>query len=199
MYLNDLLGDAFHDGMTAEEISEALQAAGVGASPVGADDATGRLKELLNKANSDVAKYKKALRDKQTAEENAVQEQRELLERLQSENQSLKADMQRTSLIAKFVGQGYAPELALETATAYMENDIDKVLANQAKFTESKVKAAQADFVKNTPHPSGGAGGANAETDYQKLLKDAIDRHDFTAMAQLTRLAEEQNNSGSHD
>lgn len=197
MYLSDLLGDAFHEGMTAEEISEALQTAGIGTP--GADDATGRLKELLNKANSDVAKYKKALRDKQTAEETAAQEQRELLENLQSENQRLKTDMERTSLIAKFVGQGYTADMALETATAYMEGDIDKVLANQAKYTESKVKAAQADFVKNTPHPNGGGSGASEPVDYQKLLKDAKERHDYTAMAQLTRLAEEQAKSGSHD
>lgn len=198
MYLNDLLGDAFHEGMSAEEISNALQAAGIGAS-AGADDATGRLKELLNKANSDVAKYKKALKEKQTAEETAAQEQRELLESLQSENQRLRTDMERTNLIAKFVGQGYSADLALETATAYMEGDIDKVLANQSKYTESKVKQAQADFVKNTPHPNGGASGGSEPTDYQALLKDAIDRHDFTAMAQLTRLAEEQARSGSHD
>ena len=59
-YLSDLLGDAYKEGMTEEEISTALQRAGAGAKDNEAE--VNRLKAQLSKANSEAADYKKQLR-----------------------------------------------------------------------------------------------------------------------------------------
>lgn len=61
-YLSDLLGDAYKEGMTEEEISTALQSAGAGAKDNEAE--VNRLKAQLSKANSEAADYKKQLRGK---------------------------------------------------------------------------------------------------------------------------------------
>ena len=72
-YLSDLLGDSYKEGMTEEEISTALQAAGAGQNN---DAEINRLKAQLSKANSEAADYKKQLRGKQTADEAAAAEQK---------------------------------------------------------------------------------------------------------------------------
>ena len=72
-YLSDLLGEAYKEGMTEEEISTALQIAGAGQSN---DAEINKLKAQLSKANSEAADYKKQLRGKQTADEAAAAEQK---------------------------------------------------------------------------------------------------------------------------
>ena len=61
-YLSDLLGDSYKEGMTEEEISTALQAAGAGQNN---DAEINRLKAQLSKANTDL-KRSIALVDKKT-------------------------------------------------------------------------------------------------------------------------------------
>ena len=70
-YLSDLLGDAYKEGMTEEEISTALQSAGAGAKDNEAE--VNRLKAQLSKANSEAADYKKQLRGKQSEDERCFQ------------------------------------------------------------------------------------------------------------------------------
>ena len=78
-YLSDLLGDSYKEGMTEEEISTALQAAGAGQNN---DAEINRLKAQLSKANSEAADYKKQLRGKQTADEAAAAEQKATMDKL---------------------------------------------------------------------------------------------------------------------
>ena len=78
-YLSDLLGDSYKEGMTEEEISTALQAAGAGQNN---DAEINRLKAQLSKANSEAADYKKQLRGKQTADEAAAAEQKATMQKL---------------------------------------------------------------------------------------------------------------------
>ena len=60
-YLSDLLGSAYKEGMTEEEISTALQTV-----KSTSDAEVNRLKAALSKANGEAADYKKQLRNKQT-------------------------------------------------------------------------------------------------------------------------------------
>lgn len=87
-YLSDLLGDAYKEGMTEEEISTALQSAGAGAKDNEAE--VNRLKAQLSKANSEAADYKKQLRGKQSEDEAAAAEQKATMDKLTQENADLK-------------------------------------------------------------------------------------------------------------
>ena len=73
-YLSDLLGSAYKEGMTEDEISTALQTVGQGN-----EAEINRLKAALSKANSEAADYKKQLRTKQTDDEAAEAERKACL------------------------------------------------------------------------------------------------------------------------
>ena len=181
-YLSDLLGSAYKEGMTEDEISTALQTVGQGN-----EAEINRLKAALSKANSEAADYKKQLRTKQTDDEAAEAERKANMEKLTQENADLKRSIALSEKKAKLLGMGYDEQLADSTATAMVDGDMDTVMANQSKYLEAQKKDILADKMKNTPRPAGGSentGGA----DYQKKIAEAQASGDYTAAAYYTRL-----------
>ena len=168
-YLSDLLGDAYKEGMTEEEISTALQSAGAGAKDNEAE--VNRLKAQLSKANSEAADYKKQLRGKLT-----------------QENADLKRSMALSEKKAKLLAMGYDEKLADDTATAMVDGDMDKVMANQTKYLEAREKDILAKKMKGTPRPAAGSENTGG-MDYQKKIEEAQASGDLTAVAYYTRLA----------
>ena len=176
-YLSDLLGDSYKEGMTEEEISTALQAAGAGQNN---DAEINRLKAQLSKANSEAADYKKQLRGKQTADEAAAAEQKATMDKLTQEN----TDLKRSIALA---AMGYDEKLADSTAIAMVDGDMDTVMKNQATFNESREKAIRAEQMKKTPRPAAGSDGMGG-MDYAKKIEEAQASGDLTAVAYYTRL-----------
>lgn len=183
-YLSDLLGEAYKEGMTEEEISTALQTAGAGQSNTAELD---KLKAQLSKANSEVADYKKQLRGKQTADEAAAAEQKAAMDKLTQENADLKRSFALSDKKAKLIAMGYDEKLADSTAVAMVDGDMDTVMANQAKFNESREKAIQAELMKKTPRPAAGSEGTGG-MDYAKKIEEAQASGNLTAVAYYTRL-----------
>ena len=110
-YLSDLLGKAYKEGMTEDEISAALETVGTGN-----DAEVNRLKAALSKANSEAADYKKQLRTKQTDDEAAAAAQKEEHDNLVQENADLKRSIALSERKAKLLAMGYDETLATETA-----------------------------------------------------------------------------------
>jgi hypothetical protein len=183
-YLSDLLGEAYKEGMTEEEISTALQTAGAGQSNTAELD---KLKAQLSKANSEAADYKKQLRGKQTADEAAAAEQKAAMDKLTQENADLKRSFALSDKKAKLIAMGYDEKLADSTAVAMVDGDMDTVMANQAKFNESREKAIQAELMKKTPRPAAGSEGTGG-MDYAKKIEEAQASGNLTAVAYYTRL-----------
>lgn len=183
-YLSDLLGEAYKEGMTEEEISTALQTAGAGQSNTAELD---KLKAQLSKANSEAADYKKQLRGKQTADEAAAAEQKAAMDKLTQENADLKRSFALSDKKAKLIAMGYDEKLADSTAVAMVDDDMDTVMANQAKFNESREKAIQAELMKKTPRPAAGSEGTGG-MDYAKKIEEAQASGNLTAVAYYTRL-----------
>lgn len=183
-YLSDLLGEAYKEGMTEEEISTALQTAGAGQSNTAELD---KLKAQLSKANSEAADYKKKLRGKQTADEAAAAEQKAAMDKLTQENADLKRSFALSDKKAKLITMGYDEKLADSTAVAMVDGDMDTVMANQAKFNESREKAIQAELMKKTPRPAAGSEGTGG-MDYAKKIEEAQASGNLTAVAYYTRL-----------
>ena len=183
-YLSDLLGEAYKEGMTEEEISTALQTAGAGQSNTAELD---KLKAQLSKANSEAADYKKQLRGKQTADEAAAAEQKAAMDKLTQENADLKRSFALSDKKAKLITMGYDEKLADSTAVAMVDGDMDTVIANQAKFNESREKAIQAELMKKTPRPAAGSEGTGG-MDYAKKIEEAQASGNLTAVAYYTRL-----------
>lgn len=183
-YLSDLLGEAYKEGMTEEEISTALQTAGAGQSNTAELD---KLKAQLSKANSEAADYKKQLRGKQTADEAAAAEQKAAMDKLTQENADLKRSFALSDKKAKLIAMGYDEKLADSTAVAMVDGDMDTVMANQAKFNESREKAIQAELMKKTPRPAAGSEGTGG-MDYAKKIEEAQASGNLTAVAYYARL-----------
>lgn len=182
-YLSDLLGKAYKEGMTEDEISAALETVGQGN-----DAEVNRLKAALSKANSEAADYKKQLRSKQSDDEAAAAAQKEEQDRLAKENADLKRTIALTDRKSKLLAMGYDETLATETATAMVDGDMDKVLANQNKYLEVQKKAIQADAMRKTPRPAAGDEGNGGGMDYGKKIAEAKARGDMTSAAYYTRL-----------
>lgn len=184
-FLSDLLGSAYRGGMNEEEISNALQSAKVGIQKPESTDTT-KLREMLSRANGEAAEYKKMLREKQTDAEAAEQERKAEQERLLQENKELKRSIALSERKAKLIGIGYDEALASETATAMVDGDLDKVIANQTMFLETMRQGIMKSQMQNTPRPASGVG--NPDMDYASKISEARDRGDISAVAYYTRL-----------
>lgn len=186
MDLKKLLGDAYKDGMTYEEIEAALK--NVTPPTPDADPEVTKLKAALSKANSEAAEYKKQLRSKQTADEAAAAAQKEQYDKLVQENAELRRSQTLAEKKAKLLGMGYDERLADSTAAAMVDGDMETVMKNQSQYLEVQKKAILADKMKQTPRPASGS-EAPGEMDYQKKIEEAQASGNFSAAAYYTRLA----------
>ena len=155
MNIRDLIGDAYKEGMSVEEIENALKGIDL---PTDNSAEIDRLKAALSKSNTEAADYKKQLREKMSAEELKAKEDAEKIEELIKERDALLKEKTISGHKAKYLALGYDENLANETAEALANGDIDKVFANQKKHTEAVEKKIRADVLKETPKPEGGNG-----------------------------------------
>lgn len=183
-YLSDLLGDGYREGMTEDEISSALE--GIG----NANNAEiTKLKTALSKANSEAANFKKELRARQSDEEAQASSTKEMMDNLTKENAELKRSIALSEKTTKLLAMGYDEKLAIDTATAMVDGDMDKVMANQTKYLDAKTKDIRANHMKNTPRPASGA--SEGGTDYEKLISNARAEGNLSAVAYYTRLMQQ--------
>ena len=190
MNLKKLLGDKYRDDMTAAEIAEALAEY---------DPTAGMVKkDLLEKANSEAAKYKKELNAKMTAVEQEEAERRAAQEKMEAELAELKRDKAISEHRARLLGLGYEETLAADTAQAFADGNLDVVFANQKKHQQAQEKELRAQILGETPKPPAGNIG-NVTINYAKEIEAAQAAGDFSKAAYYTRLQgmeEIQNNKG---
>lgn len=164
--------------MTAEEKLAALEAYEL--------DTTGFVKkDLLDKAASEAAAYKKQLREKLSADEQAEAERQETLKSMQAELETLRAEKAVEAATKKWMGLGYSEQLATETAKAMVSGDTEKVFANHAKFIAEKEKNLRAQLLKDTPTPPSGEGS-------QGMTKEAFRKLSLADKAAFAREHPEQ-------
>ena len=190
-YLSDLLGTDYKEGMNEEEISKALE------GKVNSNDGEIlKLKNALNKANSDAAEWKRKLRASQDEEEAKKQEKEEEYNQILEENKTLKRSISIAEKKAKLLGMGYDEKLAGETATAMVDGDMEKVMNNQAIYLEAQKKEITADHMKKTPRPNQNGDG-NGKMDYDKLISEAKENNDLLGEAYYTRLKVTEEQAGT--
>lgn len=115
-----------------------------------------KLKKENDKATSEAAGYKKQLREKQTAEEIALQEKAEKEAEREEQFQKLLRENTITKFEKNFLALGYPADLAAKAATAQCDNDTDELFSIQQTFIEAKEKAMKADWMKSMPKPPAG-------------------------------------------
>ena len=155
MNIKDLLKDAYKEGMTLEDIENALKDIDL---PTDNSAEIDRLKTALSKSNSEAAEMKRQLREKMTTEEAKAKEDAEKYEELVKERDALLREKTVATHKAKYLSLGYDEKLANETAEAMVNGELDKVFANQKKHLEALEKKIREDVLKDTPKPEGGKG-----------------------------------------
>ena len=138
-------------------------------------------KDLLDKASSEAASYKKQLREKQTADEQAAAQQAEELKTMKDELEQLRREKTITDLSKRWMGAGYTEALATSTAKAMAEGNLDQVFKDFAAFVDSHDKALKSELLKQTPTPPAGAptDGAMKKADFMKL--NLVEKQKFAA------------------
>lgn len=152
--------------MTAEQKLAALEAYEL--------DTSGMVrKELLDKATSEAAGYKKQLREKLSEEEKAKEERDEQFKQMSEELETLRTEKAIETAAKRWMSLGYDEKLATETANAMVNGDTEKVFANHAKFIATKEKALRAELLKDTPAPPSGEGSKGMTKEaFRKLTLD---------------------------
>lgn len=166
MNVKDLLGDAYKEGMTLEEIETALESIEL---PADNSAEIERLKSALSKSNSEAADFKKQLREKMTADEVKAKEDAESREKLQNDYDELLKKVTISENKAQLLAIGYDDALAAETAEAMVNGDLTKVFINQKKHIEAVEKKVRSELTKNTPKAEGG--NSNIGITKEALLK----------------------------
>ena len=176
-FLQDLLGNAYKEGMTEEELSKAIEKA-VNAKEKQAEQDLTKIKNAFNKASSEVAEYKHKLQEHLSDDEKKRNEQDDLLKQLQEENAAFKRQSAIAENRAKFISFGYGEDLAQKTAEALFDGDLETVFANHKTAWEAKEKEIRAGVMRSTPVPPAGGSTANASVTRESIMsiKDPVER-----------------------
>ena len=117
-----------------------------------------KMKKAMDKATSDTAKYKKQLREKQSAEEIALQEKAEKEAEREEAYQKLLKENTVTKYEKNFLALGYSEELATKAANAQYDGDTEELFKIQQSFQTNLVKQKEAEWAQSRPDPHAGNG-----------------------------------------
>lgn len=105
---------------------------------------------------------------KKAEDQDALTKLQEQVDALTKDKDQLLKDKIISEYTANYLAQGFAKELAEETAKALADGDMDKVFKNQAKHNESLEAKIKADLMKADPKPGGGSGGKETDVAVEK-------------------------------
>lgn len=185
--IKDLLGDAYVEGMSAEDIVKALEGVSL---PQDRTDEIDRLVKAKDKANSEAAEYKRKLKDHMSEEEKRVAEEADRIKTIEQENADLKKRIAIADYTSKFIASGLDAEVAAKSAEAAYTGDIDTVIANYNSKIASVKDSVKAELISATPVMTGGS--SVKVKDYTQDINDSIVGGDMAKAAALMRVAQEQ-------
>ena len=156
--------------MSAEEKLKALEEYEFDA-PKDNIEEIAKLKNALSNASSDAAKWKAALREKQTEQERAEAERAEREKAVEEELRGLRRDKAVSGYVANCLALGYDKDLALRAAEAMADNDAATILACQQDFLEIKKKEYEAAALNKQPTITSGSPPTAQQADNEATNK----------------------------
>lgn len=178
MNLQEMLGDAYKEGMTVDEINEALANYEM---PKDNSAEIAKLKESVSRANSEAKKFKDELNAKLSEEERRVKEEAEARDKMEKELEELRKEKSVSSYKAKFLENGYDAELANQSAEALVGGDFNKVFSLLGTHLSNLEKKFKAENINNMPKPNG---GSDAST---PITKKEFEEMSYQKRAELLR------------
>lgn len=198
--IKTLLGDAYKEGMTVEEINSALSTRNL------VDPATlpkSVEKSLFDKQASQLAAARKELEDLKKSGMTDDEKMKKAIEDANAKEKEYLKKLNRLEVEKLFVADGLKEEDYKDLIDDIISDDAEKttkfannlltMIKNQKSATEQSVRA---EVQRNTPRTPSGTSTESGK-DYAKMIEEAQMRGDFSAVAYYTRLAEQekQNNS----
>lgn len=169
MEIKELLGDAYKDGMTVEELTEALKNVEM---PKDQSSEIDNLKKRISEVNSEAAEWKNKYRSTLDESTKKQQEAEEQAKKDREELNNLRKITAIAGYKASYLAMGYSEELAADTANALFEGNNEKLFENQKKHMETVEKKAREDALRGSGRPGGsGDGNGSVETEAEKLAK----------------------------
>ena len=181
--IKDLLGEAYKEDMTNDEIVEALANVSL---PQDNSDELKRYKDAVSKANSEAADYKRKLKEKMSEEEKKSTEEAERFARLEAENKELNKRILVSDYTSKFIASGMDEATAKNSAEAAFSGDFDTVIANFNTQMASVKETVKAELLNSTPSLVGG--NTTKVKDYSNEIAAAVSGNDMATAVALTRL-----------
>jgi len=181
MDIKELLKDGYKDGMTADEIVEALKTA----KYVPNDYVE---KKHLDKASSEAAEWKKKYNETlseaqkaQMAEAERIKQLEDSVNQLETAKKEQEFQLRVTQTAKGFLAQGFKDEQASEAAKAFHSGDVDKFnLVHSAFLKEYGQQAVKTNLNTQPNMPSGSLGETTDVVSYAKFKgMNYQDRADF--------------------
>lgn len=185
--IQSLLGDAYKEGMTLEEVNEALAEREL----VDKSQFDGFVpKSLLDKATSEAADYKKKWKAASSAQEQKEIEEAEKQAQIEEELKTLRRASKVSDYEKQHLALKYDEKDAKEIAEALYDGDMDTVFRLQKKHEEALQKSIKAELMKQMPTPPS---GNQTNIDYSKQIAEAQANGDMALAASLIRQQAEAN------
>ena len=133
-------------------------------------------KDAMDKACSEAASYKKALREKQTESERAEAERAEKEAATLAELEKYRTESRINSYKTRLMESGYDLDTATTMAAELPEGISDDFFAKQKAFIESQKKTIEAELLNKQPGLSSGKGltGKDAEAAEMQAFRAAF-------------------------
>ena len=157
-----------YESLSAEEKLKALEELDI------EDDS--KLKNLLQKANSEASEYKKKLKAKEDelnsklSEDEKIEKERKEKE---AEREALLENLIKEKAIAEhkanFLQRGYDEDLATSSATALANGDTATLFDNLGKFISERDKKAKVEALDSMKRPLGGSATEVTKEQFNKM------------------------------
>lgn len=129
-----------------------------------------RNKNAMDKVMSENKNLKDQLRQRMSADEKVEEAKKEAEQQQKEYVAGLESRLKKIEAERRYTEMGMASDLAKETAEADISGDRDAVLANIKKWTDSLIKAKEAEWLRTRPAPqSGGDDGNVTKEQFDKM------------------------------
>ncbi|MDO5540612.1 MAG: hypothetical protein Q4F83_11180 [Eubacteriales bacterium] len=179
--LQSLLGESFKEGMTLDEINEALASREF----MDKSELSGYVpKSMFDKASTEAADYKKKWRGALSEADQKAQDELEKQTAMENELKKLRRESAISGYEKNYISLGYDEKSAKEVAEAMYDGDMETVFRIQKKQQDDFAKATESRLMKNM---SNAPSGNQVDVDYSKQIAEAQASGNMVLAAALIR------------
>lgn len=133
-----------------------------------------RLKNSFDEASSEAAKYKRQLREKQTAKEIEDEEKQKEAEAHKAYVAELENFKKKAEAKARWALLGMSEDLATKAAEAEVKGDMDELASVQKKHQDALLKQKEKEWLKSRPDINAGNGELDDKAALEKQIEEIM-------------------------